>query len=608
MRFRLLSVVALLLLPLTGLAEESPIRHYYGLSMFGDLKYGPNFRYFDYVNPRAPKGGEMRYGVPGSFDSLNPYILKGVAGGAPALVTDTLMLPSADEPLSQYGLVAESVEMPDDRAWITFTLRPEARWNDGTPITADDVVFSFDILKEKGHPTYRIIYAEVTKAEKLSRRKVKFTFAHNGNRELALLAGQLPLISKAYFSTHEFNKSSLLPYLSSGPYEITAVQPGKSITYKRVKNYWGRNLPVNRGRNNFDTIRYDYYRDSTVAVEAFKAGAFDIRQENIAKIWAGSYNVPAVKDGRIQKVEIPHEIPAGMQAFILNTRRPNFSNRLIRKALSYAFDFEWSNKNLFYNAYRRNDSYFENSDYASNGVPEGKELALLEPFKDQLPPELFTTPFTVPKTDGSGNIRPNLRIAYELIQEAGWKLQDGKLINPETNQPVVIEFLISQSEFERVIAPFVRNLSRLGITSKIREVDAAQYQKRMDAFDFDVVVGTFAQTSSPGNEQIDYWHSSRVNVKGSNNLAGVNDPVIDELVKKVTQAQSQEELLTATHALDRVLLFGYYVVPQWHINYHRVIYWNKFGRPTINPKYALGLDSWWYDPITAAKLKKPGKP
>jgi microcin C transport system substrate-binding protein len=599
MRHFLLLTMLLLAIPASGNAAE------HAIAMFDDVKYPASFTHFDYTNPDAPKGGSTVNAAIGTFDSLNPFILKGVPAAGAAMLFDTLLENSKDETFSEYGLIAESLEVPADRSWVIFNLRKEARFHDGSPVTADDVVFSFDTLKKRGHPSYRAYYRDVVKGEKLAADKVKFTFAGGNNRELPLIIGQLPIISKAYYSTHDFEKSTLEPPLGSGPYQVEKVEIGRAVTYKRDPNYWAKDLPVNKGRHNIDHIRYDYYRDITVAVEAFKAGKYDFRQENISKVWANAYKFPAVTDGRVIKEEIKHNIPSGMQAFILNNRRPKFSDRKVREALNYAFDFEWENKNLFYSAYTRTGSYFSNSDFASSGLPSTDELALLTPLKDQIPAEVFTKVFASPSTDGSGSgIRQNLLTAKKLLSEAGWELRNGKLTNSKTNEVMSIEFLLDEPSFERAIGPFIKNLQKLGIDAKIRSIDSAQYQKRIQAFDYDVILETFAQSSSPGNEQINFWHSSKADVMGSRNLIGIKNPAIDMLVEKVINAASKQELIAATRALDRVLLWNYYVIPNWFSQSFRIVYWNKFSRPAITPKYELGLDTWWIDPVKAAALEK----
>lgn len=574
-------------------ASETSIIH--AVSTYGDIKYPPNFRHFDYVNPNAPKGGQIVLPAIGSFDSLNPFILKGRTGADTDLLFDTLMSSSHDETATAYGLIAESAEQPEDNTYIIFNLRPEAKFSDGSQVTADDVIFSFNTLKEKGHPQYKILFAEIKSAEKLSDFKVRFDFSNPKTRELKILIGSLPVLSKAYYSKHEFNKTTLEPPLGSGPYMIERVDPGRAIVYKRRDDYWAKDLPVNKGRYNFDKIRHEYYLDVNVAIQAFKSGAVDLRYENIAKNWANAYNIPAVRDGKIIKVKLPNEIPSGMQCMTLNLRRDKFKDVRVRKALNLALDFEWMNKNLFYDSYTRTDSYFENSIYASSGLPEGKELEILQQFQDQLPQEVFTQEFKLPASDGSGRIRDRLVEARKLLEEAGWHIQNGALTNDKGEQ-FEMEFLIQQgSSFERVMGPFQRNLQILGIKSYLKSVDTSQYKQLLDNFEYDSFITTFAQSLSPGTEQMAYWHSSSADTKGGMNYLGVKNPVIDKLVEQVIAASDKETVIATTHALDRVLLWNYYVIPQWHIGAFRLLYWDKFEHPETLPKYdsGFGLMTWW---------------
>ncbi len=577
------------------------------LSMYGDLKYGCGFTHFDYTNPAAPKQGNVRLAAVGTFDSLNPFILKGVPATGMSDTFDTLMEGSADEPFSEYGLIAERIEVPADRSWVAFTLRPEARFHDGSPITAGDVIWTFNTLRSKGHPFYRSYYSRVAMAEELAPRTVRFTFTPGDNRELPLIVGQLPVLSKAYWSTHDFDKTTLEPPLGSGPYRVASVEPGRSIVYQRVKDYWGAKLPVRAGRDNFDTIRYDYYRDTTVALEAFKAGQYDFREETVAKNWAAGYDTPAVAAGLIKKEQIPNEVPTGMQAYVYNTRRAVFRDRRVREALGYAFDFEWTNKYLFYGAYTRTRSYFSNSELASRGVPSRAELQILDPFRGAEPAAVFTREYEPPHTDGSGEIRANLIYALKLLEEAGWTSRDMRLVDNSSGEPLQFEILLADPSFERITLPFVENLKRLGVAARVRTVDTAQYQNRLDNFDFDVTVANWPESLSPGNEQIDYWTSQRADVPGSRNLAGIRDPVVDRLVDLVIAAPDRQSLIDRTRALDRVLLWSQYVIPQWHITDFRVAYWDKFDRPPIAPKYALGFDTWWVDAAKdAALLRRKG--
>jgi microcin C transport system substrate-binding protein len=598
---RLTTAIAIVILAFSApvMAQDVYVGH--GLAMHGDLKYGPDFSHFDYVNPDAPKGGEVRMYSIGSYDSLNPYILKGQSAAGIGYLFETLMTGSADEAFSQYGLLAESLEMPEDRSWVAFTLRPEARWHDGTPVTVEDVIFSLDTLKERGHPFFRAYYGDVVGAEKVGERKVKFTFTSGLNRELPLIIGELPIISKAYYTANDFEKTSLEPPMGSGPYRVESLEAGRSITYRRIEDYWGADIPVQRGQYNFDVLRYDYYRDPTVAMVAFKAHEYDFRMENTSKVWATAYEGSLFDDGLIIKAEIGHSRPTGMQGFVFNTRRAKFTDRRVRRALGYAFDFEWTNENLFYGAYSRTASYFSNSELASSGLPGPDELALLEPYQSQLPPEVFNEVYETPATDGSGNARRNLRTAIKLLAEAGWTIQDTKLVGPD-GESMEIEILIVSPMFERVIAPFVKNLEKLGVIAKIRLVDSSQYQNRTDQFDFDMIVLSVGQSMSPGNEQNNYWTTVSADTPGSRNMAGIKDPVVDALIETLIAAPDRESLIAATRALDRVLLWGHYVVPHWHIRHFRVAYWNKFVRPAITPKYGLGFDGWWIDPALAASL------
>ena len=570
----------------------------HGLSMYGDLKYGPGFRHFDYVNPRAAKGGSVKLPAIGTFDTLNPFILKGVPAAGLGQVFDTLMVNSADEPFSEYGLVAETVETPPDRSWVVFTLRPQARFHDGTPITVDDVVWTFETLQTKGQPFYRSYYGQVARVEAAGPRRVRFSFKPGVNRELPLILGQMPVLPKAWWAGRDFAKTTLEPPLGSGPYRVVAVDPGRSITYGRVTDYWAAELPVNVGRFNFGEIRYDYYRDGTVALEAFKGGAYDLRQENSAKNWATAYQVPAVRDGRIRKEHIPNEIPTGMQGFFYNTRREMFRDPRVRQALAAAFDFEWTNAHLFYGDYTRTESYFSNSELAARGRPTEAELAVLAPFRGRVPDAVFTEAYRAPSTV-PGGLRPNLVAALRLLAEAGWVVRDMHLVNAATGQPLAFEILLDDPTWERITLPFVANLKKLGVVARVRTVDSAQYEYRLKHFDFDMTLGLFAQSLSPGNEQADFWGSEAARTPGSRNLAGVSDPVVDALIAQIIAAPDRAALVARTRALDRVLLWSHYVIPHWHITAFRVAYWNRFGRPPRPPKYELGFDTWWIEPRKA---------
>lgn len=583
--------------PLTAHARTT-----HAIAMHGTPKYPAGFRHFDYVNPDAPKGGTLRVAAQGTFDSFNAYIPKGNDGVGSSI--ETLLVSSADEPFTEYGLIAESIEVPEDRSWATFTIRPEARWHDGKPITVEDVIWSLNTLKTKGHPFYRFYYGGVAGAEKVGARSVRFTFSDKGNRELPLIVGQLPILPRHYWETRDFESTTLEPPLASGPYKVAEFEAGRYIILERVKDYWGRNLPVNIGQNNFDRIRIDYFRDDTVIREALKGGAIDYREENQAKAWALDYNVPAVQRGWLHKETVRHHSPTGMQAFVYNTRREIFSDPRVRQALAYAFDFEWTNKNLFFGQYTRSESYFSNSELASRGLPEGEELKLLERYRGRIPDDIFKHPYHAPSTDGSGWPRENLAQAFALLKEAGWVVRDMKLVNEQTGRPLTFEILLYSEGFERIFLPFVRNLSRLGIEARVRLVDQSQYINRIRSFDFDMIVGGWGASESPGNEQRGYWTSAAANSPAAQNYAGVSNPVVDELVEMLISAPDRESLVARARALDRVLLFGHYVVPNWHLPMQRILYWDKFSRPEKTPRSGTSTSYWWYDEAKAAKLEK----
>ena len=566
----------------------------HGSSLHGDLKYPKGFTHFDYVNPDAPKGGTVRLAAVGGYDSLNPFILKGSSASGLGLMYDSLMTSSSDEPNTSYAHLAESIEVPDDFSWVIYRLDPRARWHDGTPVTTEDVIFSFDAIKSKGHPFYRQYFKNLKKAEKISDRGIKFTFTGDLNRELPHITSQLPIFSKAYYASHEFEKTTLEPPMGSGPYRIKELDPGRSITYERVKDYWGKDLGVNRGKYNFDIIRYDYYRDTTVALEAFKSREFDFRQENTAKVWATGYESKSLKNGWFQKKQVRNQNPTGMQGLVFNTRRDLFADVKVRRALNHAFDFEWTNKNLFYGQYSRTKSFFSNSDMASSGLPGKDELKYLEPLRGKIPDEVFNKEFSVPVNKKKGDFRKNLRIAKKMLAAAGWTIKAGKLTNA-SGKVFEMEILLVSPAYERIMQPIVKNLKRLGIEARIRLVDSAQYQNRLNDFDFDTVVAGFAQSLSPGNEQRDFWGSGNADVKGSRNLIGVRDPAIDGLIDTIIAAPNRKELVAATRAMDRILLWGNYLIPQWHLQSYRLAFWNRFGRPERSPKYGVGFFTWWID-------------
>ncbi|MEK9672242.1 MAG: extracellular solute-binding protein [Rhodospirillaceae bacterium] len=574
---------------------KTPPKPAHGIAMHGDLKYGPDFKHFDYVNPAAPKGGAVKFHSIGSFDSFNGFIIKGNGAAGVGLIYDTLMDGSSDEPFSQYGRLAETVTMPDDRSWVEFTLRPEAKWHDGKPITVADVIFSFNTLVKEGAPFFRFYYGNVAEATQTGERSVKFAFKPGENRELPLILGQLSILPKHYWEKREFNKTTLEPPLGSGPYKIDSFEAGRTIKLKRVDDYWGRDLPVNKGQYNFGKIVYDYYRDANVALEAFLAGRYDYKSENSSKAWATAYETPAIKKGVLVKAEIHHDRPAGLQGFAFNTRRDVFKDPRVREALAYVFNFEWSNKALFYGQYKRTRSYFQNSEMAATGLPGPDELKLLNPLKADLPPEVFTKEYNPPKGDEGGNIRGNLRTASKLLRGAGWNIKDGKRVNVKTGKPLEFEMLLVSPLFERIVLPFTKNLEKLGVKMTVRTIDTAQYRRRLDTFDFDMVVGGAGQSQSPGNEQRDFWSSASADREGGRNIIGIRSKAVDALIEKLIAAPTRKDLVTACRALDRALQWGHYVIPNWHAPYDRIAYWDKFGRPAVTPTQGNQVMAWWID-------------
>ena len=591
---RLIVLIFLLLSAMPASAGE----RVHALAMNDSPKYGPDFTHFEYADPAAIKGGQIRLAAIGTFDSFNPFIVKGNSADGLGLIFDTLTVQSLDEPFTEYGLLAESMELAPDRSSMTFHLRENARFHDKSPVTAADVAFTFRMLVEQGNPHYAQYYADVERVEVQSPLVVTFHFKPDASQELPLILGQLPVLSEKSWAGKDFGASSLDIPMGSGPYRIGEFMAGQRLTYQRDPDYWGRDLPVNTGRHNFDTIIYDYYRDLTVTLEAFKAGEYDYRQEYNSKQWATGYTGPAVEAGLIRTENIPHKLSQGMQCFAFNTRRDVFADPLVRKALNYAFDFEWSNKNLFYGQYARSESFFSNSEMASSGKPSPEERALLEPLG--LPAEVYTEAFSLPVTDGSGNIRGNLRKAAALLKEAGWSVSGGKLVRD--GQPFTFEMLLVQPDFERVVLPFQRNLARLGITMTVRMVDTSQYLERLRSFDFDMIVTSFAQSLSPGNEQRSFWHSVSADTPGSRNYCGISNPAIDTLVDLVVSAPDRDALILRCKALDRALLWGWYVIPHWHSTSWRVAYWDRFGRPEKLADYGLDIQSWWIDPVREKEL------
>jgi microcin C transport system substrate-binding protein len=597
--------VVTLLAALPGSAQAEPA---HAIGIHGDVKYGTGpqgtgFTHFDYTNPDAPKGGEARLAVIGTFDTLNPFTLKGAAAAGTSLIYTRLAEKSQDEALSEYGHLAHSIDLAPDRSSITFHLRREARWHDGVPLTAHDVVFGFYTLVTKAIPFYRAFYADVDTAIAVDEHTVRFELAATDNRELPVVLGQLRALPKHYWEGRDFTATTLEPPLGSGPYRIASVDPGRSITYERVAGNWDEDLPVQAGRWNFDRIRYDYYRDDTVALEAFKAGEYDFRAVGTAREWATAYDHPAVEEGRLVLEEIPNHRPVGMSGFVFNTRRGKFADPRVRRALAYAFDFEWTNATLFHGFYARTQSNFANSELASSGLPAGRELEILEQYRGRVPDDVFTREYRAPSTDG-GSIRANLRTARRLLIDAGWVIRDGRLVHADSGEPMEIEFLLARPSYERVLGPMQRHLERLGIPSSIRTVEGSQYWNRLQAFDYDMIVRSWNQYMSPGNEQRNYWSSSSAEAPGSRNYAGIRNPVVDELVERLIAAQTRAEQIASARALDRVLLWNHYVIPNWHTDRHRVAYWNKFERPEAVALISLGfLDTWWVDPEKARALE-----
>lgn len=581
---------ALLLLPVDSIAVPA-------MGMGYEPKYPANYSHFDYVNPEAPKQGNLTMMGLGTFDSLNPYILKGItASGLGLLVFESLLEKSMDEPFSEYGLIADDFYLADDEMSVTFHINPMARFSNGDEITAEDVKYSFDTLMSKAaHPQYRVYYADVKAATVIDRLTVRFDFK-NKNRELHMIIGEIPVFSKKWAGEQDFEKLSDTKPIASGPYTVGRYERGKTIEYIKNPNYWARDLPVRKGMFNYERITYKYYKDSTIALEAFKAGEFDFFFENYSKRWARSHNGPQYDSGHIIKKELTHKNNAGMQGFAFNTRRKIFNDVRVRRALSLAYDFEWANDKLFYNQYVRADSYFSNSELAAEGIPTGKELALLDKYREQLPDDIFAKQWKPATTLPPRSLRKNLIEARDLLAAAGWTIQGGVLRNQQ-GEVFKLDILLVQEGFDRIIAPYAHNLKKLGIETNYRKVDSSLYKRRLDTFDFDMVVTSFSSSVSPGNELMSMFHSTSAELKGSNNLPGITSPVVDALVLDIIQAKDREEVITASHALDRVLLYGEYLVPNWYINVHRIAYWNKFGIPETQPLYydpvSWLLKAWW---------------
>lgn len=581
-------------------ADPAEVPTVHGLALYGDPALPADFRHYPHANPDAPTGGSLVRSAIGSFDSTNPFIVRGTPATGLTETYDTLLAQNPDEPFSMYGLLAEGVRLDPQRQWIEFDLHPEARFHDGEPVTAEDVVFSFETLTEQGQPFYGAYYADVIDVKALDEATVHFDLADSESRELPLIIGQLPILPAHFWQDRDFEATTRDALLGSGPYRIGEVEPGRRIVYERVDDYWGRELPVNRGRHNIDRLVYDYYRDQTVALEAFKAGNLDLRIETSARNWATAYDFPAREEGFVERLEIPDGQPAGMQAYVMNLRRDKFQDVRVREALNLAFDFEWLNRNLFYGAYERTESYFANSQMAAEGLPSEAELDLLEPHREVLSERIFEEPLPI---DHPEEMRPRLARALELLNEAGYVVRDGVMTHLDSGAPLTVEVLLYDTQFERVVQPLLQNLAKIGIEGNIRIVDVNQYLNRLRGFDFDIIVGSFPQSANPGNEQRDFWTSEYAEVPQSRNLIGLSDPVVDDLVESLIRADSREALDTAARALDRVLRWGFYVIPQWHLGKTRIALWDKFDWREPFPEYNRDLAAWWVDPERGADIE-----
>ena len=581
--------------PAVAQEAEQKVTRTWAMAEFGEPLYGPDMRHWPYANPDAPKGGSVVLGAFGSFDSLNTYILRGQWPAGIGFIGDSLMTGSGDELSSAYGLIAESAEYPEDKSWIIFNLRPEARWHDGQPITADDFKFAFDTIKQYGRPFLQSFYEDVSGIEVLDPHRLKFTFKTRNSMKPLLTVAQSSPLPRHWWNANgrDITKTTLEPLLGNGAYRIKAVDPGRSITYERVADYWAADLPVNRGLNNFDQIRYDYYLDDTVLFEAFMAGRIDYRQENRAQRWNQGYDVPAVKDGNLIKRVVPDETPRGTQGYIFNLRRPQFQDVRVREAINLLYDFESVQRTLLFGEYKRVKSWFPNSEFGASGPPTPAELAILEKYKDKVRPEVLTKAYEPPVTDGSGNIRNNLREALRLFREAGWELKNNRLVNAAGDQ-MRMEILLVSPALVRVTEPFVQNARRAGIDASVRVVDTSQYQVRVDDFDYDLLAVSLNFFPPPGAEQRSYFGSAAADVRGSANIPGIKDPVVDGLIEELIGAKDLPTLAATNRALDRVLLWGWYQIPQWYNDESWLVYWNKFGYPEKKARYSIGFPGTWW--------------
>ena len=597
---------ALLIAPASAQAQEVFRAH--AIAMHGAPKYGADIAHLPYANPDAPKGGLMRTGTIGSFDHFNPFISE----GHPFSVSfQSLIQNGEDEPFTMYASLAEEVEWPKDRTWVIFHLNPQARWHDGKPVTVDDVIFSYEKITTEGAPFYRYYYGSVQSVERVGERSVKFNFDTAApNPELPLIMGQMPVVAKHDWEGHDFSKPRMDPPLASGPYRIADFSFGRRVVLERVEDWWAKDLPFNRGRHNFDEQWVEYFRDFTLLREVLKGGQLDFLAEIRAKSWAQDYEIDAVQDGFLRKQGFEVVQTHGMQGYLFNLRRSVFQDIRVRKAINLAFDFNWTNKVLLFDQYRHAQSYWNNSELGSRGLPEGEELEVLEQFRDRLPPEVFTKEFRLPETDGSGRVREQLREALALLKEVGWEIKerDGtpQLIHNESDEVFEFEILLVQSDFERLTLPFVKNLRQLGMKVSLRLIDTSQYLERLREYDFDMVVGSFPQSESPGNEQRAFWGSDAAVSPGSRNLVGISDPTIDALIELVISAEGRESLVARTRALDRVLLHGWYVVPQWFSGQSRLLWWDRYGMPEVNSISGPSVSFWWFDPDKETRLSENG--
>ncbi len=593
MRRMLLTLLISLAGSLVALASAQAQTPQHGIAMHGSPKYPADFTRFDYVNDRAPQEGEIKLAAIGGFDSLNPMIIRGSsAAGIRWHVFESLMGRAYDEPFSLYGLIAETITTPDDRSWVEFTLRPEARFSDGQPVTVEDVIFTVETLRDQGRPNHKFFYGKVASMEKTGDRTVRLTFTEEGDREMPLIMGLMPILPKHVYEGQDFTRTGLTPMIGSGPYTIGNVDPGSSITFVRNPDYWGKDVPAARGHNNFDRIRYDYFRDANASFEAFKSGEYTLRIEDDPTRWSTGYDVPAVKDGRIIREQLKKSTPSGMRALVFNTRRDVFSDIKVRKALGMMFDFEWINKNLFYGLYTRTQSFYDNSELSSAGRPASPaEKALLAPFPDAVTPEIMASGYVAPRSDGSGRNRSQMRDALALLKEAGYTVQDAKLVDASGAQ-FAFEILVASPEDERLALTFARNLERLGIDAKIRNVDSSQYQQRRQTYDYDMIFNFWSASLSPGNEQSFYWGGDSADTDGTRNYMGVRSDAVDAMIAAMLEAREREDFVTAVRALDRVLLSGHYVIPLYHAPDQWVARWNNLDHPQVQPNF-VRFDTWW---------------